>query len=102
MIFATIRPSGCRFRGLARAPETFPGLTANSQGKLFEESGMADLDELITHWQRVLPELGNAFANGDAAVDPVDADQACTYCDLTSFCRIRERDHMPGDAREGA
>ncbi len=89
--FAFLRPGDCRFRGLARNPDCLPGLSARSQEKLLGEAGMSSYDEVLYHWEAALPVIGDSFAGGQAAVDPVDADQACRYCDLTALCRIHER-----------
>ena len=43
---------------------------------------------LKSRWARVLGDLAEAFAAGDAAVDPKP--NACRYCDLSALCRIDE------------
>jgi hypothetical protein len=42
-----------------------------------------------------LPALGDAFAAGDAVVDPVDRQLACRHCDLMTLCRIHEQPLQP-------
>ena len=63
-------------------------MTEKSQDKLLLERGWGSFDEIIAHWRSALPALGDAFVDGCAAVDPVDAQQACNYCDLVTFCRF--------------
>ncbi len=104
VLFAVVRrrQGECTFRGLANDPDSWPGMSAKSQAKLLDESGLGGLGEALAHWRRVLPALGDAFAAGWAAVDPVDPQQACTYCDLMPLCRIGESEGgTDGDEREG-
>jgi probable DNA repair protein len=79
------------FRGVARDLENWPGAKSRKLTAKFEEKGWLSFDDVLTHWQKTLPELGNAFARGEALVDPVDFDRACKYCDLKSLCRIMEK-----------
>lgn len=51
---------------------------------------VADWDEAIAHWEHVIDALGNAFARGDANVDPLRG--ACDYCHLAALCRIHEQE----------
>ncbi len=90
VMFATVRTKEkeCGFRGLARDASGWPGAGQRTLGALMEEKGLASFDDVLSHWDQALPLLGNAFADGEAAVDPVDPERTCQYCDLTSFCRI--------------
>lgn len=90
VLFARIRSreKECAFKGVARAPDGWPGLSARQQEKLLAERGWLGFDEIIAHWRRALPALGDAFADGQAVVDPVDQRRACRYCDLATLCRI--------------
>lgn len=51
---------------------------------------VGDWEEAVEHWERIVNQLGNAFANGEAAVDPLRG--ACDYCHLSTLCRIHERE----------
>ena len=45
-----------------------------------------DMSALKAHWARVLGDLAQAFADGDAAVDP--RRDACRYCEQRPLCRV--------------
>ena len=93
VMFAEVRskPGECGFRGLARSTESWPGAKSRKLEKLFSEKGWENLDDVLSHWDHVLPALGDGFSRGDAAVDPVGFELACQYCDLTGLCRILEQ-----------
>jgi hypothetical protein len=80
------------FLGLARDMSVWPDTKSRSLDTRLEERGWTSFDEVLTHWERTLPALGSAFAQGSAVVDPVEPIQVCQYCDLTSLCRIHELD----------
>lgn len=81
----------CGFRGLAREIDGWPGASSKKIDDVLEEHGWESFDEILSHWEKTLTSLGNSFATGDAAVDPVDLEKSCKYCDLTTLCRISER-----------
>ena len=93
VMFAEVRskPGECGFRGLARTTESWPGAKSRKLDKLFSEKGWECLDDVLSHWDNVLPVLGDDFSRGDATVDPVGFELACQYCDLTGLCRILEQ-----------
>jgi probable DNA repair protein len=98
VMFALVRSKAKEsgFRGLARAIDVWPGAKTRSVESRLEEQGWNSFDDVLSHWQETLPALGNAFARGDAAVDPVDPELACKYCDLKCFCRILEQETLHG------
>ena len=98
VMFALVRSKAKEsgFRGLARAIDAWPGAKTRSLESRLEEQGWDNFDDVLSHWQETLPALGNAFARGDAAVDPVDPELACKYCDLKCFCRILEQETLHG------
>ncbi len=93
VMFAVVRgkEQEIGFRGLARNSAAWPEVKSRSLEARLEERGWASFDEVIGHWQKALPELGDAFAQGVATVDPVDPIIACQYCDLKGLCRILEQ-----------
>jgi ATP-dependent helicase/DNAse subunit B len=93
VMFAEVRskPLECGFRGLARETEAWPGAKSRTLEALFSEKGWESLDDVLSHWETVLPALGDDFSRGEAAVDPVEIELACKYCDLTGLCRVLER-----------
>ncbi len=80
------------FRGLSRGFDAWPGAKSRGLEKRLDEKGWTSLNEVLAHWQKTLSALGNAFAGGDAKVDPVNPDLACQYCDLRGLCRILEQE----------
>lgn len=98
VLFAAVRnkPAECRFSGLARTPEKFPKLNERQLQKFLNENGWETIDQVLDSWREALPELGNAFVNGDAAIDPVEKADTCKYCDLATLCRIHESEHWAG------
>ncbi len=93
VMFAVVRSKEkeCGFSGLARDTEAWPGATSRTLDARLEEQGWTLFEEVLAHWDKALPALGDAFARGDAAVDPVDPELACQYCDLKALCRILEQ-----------
>lgn len=53
------------------------------------KAGVDSWEEALTHWRRSLDALGEAFAQGEARVDPLRG--ACDYCHLALLCRINEQ-----------
>ncbi len=93
VMFAAVRSkekeSG--FKGLSRMSDSWPGSKSRGLEARLEEKGWTGFEDVLKHWKNTLPGLGDAFARGDAAVDPVDIELACKYCDLKGFCRILEQ-----------
>lgn len=50
-------------------------------------------DELQSYWSQTLNALVIDFQQGNTAVDPLDINTTCRYCDLGAFCRISEREY---------
>jgi len=95
VMFAVVRgkeqESG--FRGVARDGGYWPKeALPKNLAALCETKGWHSFDDILTHWQEALPALGDAFVAGEAAVDPIDRELACTYCDLKPLCRIDEQE----------
>ncbi len=93
VMFAMVRSKEkeCGFRGVARDLESWPGAKSRKLTARLDEKEWSGFDDILTHWSQCLPELGDAFAQGEALVDPVDPELACKYCDLKGLCRIQER-----------
>lgn len=101
VLFAVVRArdNECAFKGVARDPEEWPRLGAQTQQKLLAERGWTDFAAILAHWRVALPALGDSFLDGWARVDPVDPVKACQYCDLATLCRISD---TAGPGREPA
>lgn len=103
VLFAAIsnRESECAFKGVARDPEAWPNMGVKTQHQLLADHGWSSFDEIVAHWRTALPALGDAFVEGQAVVDPVDAQKACAYCDLMTLCRIGDRGGLDAGVNEG-
>ncbi|WP_432823051.1 PD-(D/E)XK nuclease family protein [Trichloromonas sp.] len=99
VVFAGVRRGECGAKGVAAEAELLPKLAAFAGSKGAEKAGIADWPALLSRWRRQLAELGDEFARGHAAVDPVDFTKACQYCDLAGLCRIDEN-AMPTEEAE--
>lgn len=88
--FALVRRGDCAMKGVARESGLLPGVAALAGSRQAEQQGMADWGSLLQRWRNQLEQLGAAFVSGAAAVDPVDLQKACKFCDLGAFCRITE------------
>lgn len=88
--FALVRRGDCAMKGVARESGLLPGVAALAGSRPAEQQGIADWGALLIRWRSQLEQLGEAFVAGAAAVDPVDLQKACKFCDLAGFCRIAE------------
>ncbi len=101
--FAVVRAGSneCKFKGIARNAEHWPGISDRSQQELMAGREWGSFDQILENWRVALPELGNAFMDGAAVVDPYDRDKACRYCDLMSLCRLHEADSWGREEKNG-
>jgi ATP-dependent helicase/nuclease subunit B len=90
VVIAGVRRGECGAKGVAADDDLLPKLPAFSGSKAAEKAGIADWPALLARWRRQLAELGDEFARGHAAVDPVEFKKSCRYCDLSGLCRIDE------------
>lgn len=88
--FASVRSGNCSFVGIGRSEDLLPGLPAAEKSGYLAEEGIADWSCLLAAWRRSLEGLSREFADGMAAVTPIDRARACDRCDLQVFCRIGE------------
>lgn len=88
LAYASLRPGAVELRGLARSGEVF--------GAALPKLKPPDADEwrrIIDDWRRVVEALAQAFAAGDARVDPVQPrgeNGTCAWCHLATLCRRDE------------
>lgn len=92
VLFAVVRGKRGEmgYRGLARDPDFWPGLSRRTCDALLVEKGWGSLDDVLDHWETALTALAGDFTDGVASVDPVSFEKACKYCDLALLCRICE------------
>jgi RecB family exonuclease len=85
--FASVRRSGCGFKGYLRAPDLLP--CADPSRRSFDG---VPFDEYAQLWAAELERIATSFAQGDAAVDPSippgRSGSPCEHCHLASLCRI--------------
>ena len=78
--FAGIRPgSKMAWISLSSTPGAFP---AKGDNKVLDAETQLDL------WRAELTALADAFAAGDARVDPKDYPKTCQYCAYRALCRL--------------
>ena len=101
--FAVVRPGKkeCKFKGVARNSEDWPGISDKTQRELMAARGWEKIDQVLDSWRVALPGLGDAFMDGVATVDPYDREKACRYCDLKTLCRLHEADRWRGEGQNG-
>jgi probable DNA repair protein len=78
--FARLKTGGMRLMGHSRDAGVMPKVKQ-----------YRDWDALLAGWKKELDALGNAFAAGDARVDPKRLAQTCRYCELAPLCRVHEK-----------
>nr|VFJ92056.1 MAG: probable DNA repair protein [Candidatus Kentron sp. H]VFJ93086.1 MAG: probable DNA repair protein [Candidatus Kentron sp. H]VFJ99937.1 MAG: probable DNA repair protein [Candidatus Kentron sp. H] len=74
--------------GIARGPDTAPGVVALAEADMEAARGFHDWDGLCDQWRRALVSLAEGFVRGEARVDPKSPDETCRYCDLHPLCRV--------------
>lgn len=80
LAFAWVRPGQMKFMGFSRAKDQVPGLKP-----------VRSWDGMLQSWRNALETLAQAFAAGEARVDPKDGLSTCRGCDLQPLCRVHER-----------
>ena len=78
--FAKLRPGDMKFLGYSRAEHLLPNV------QLYR-----DWPKLLEQWKKDAEALGQAFAAGDAHVDPKEELKTCRRCDLQTLCRVYEK-----------
>jgi len=86
----SLRRGECAFKAVARDDDILPRTNALAGSRIAEKHDLEGWEDLLERWRTRLDALGHAFAEGDAAVDPVDPQKACRNCDLAPLCRIDE------------
>ncbi len=87
LVFALVKRGEADCIGLADGEDILPDIkTINNT---HYTRGIDDWQTLFTQWKATLTQLAIDFREGEAQVDPKDAN-TCRYCDLQTFCRIYE------------
>ena len=88
--FAQVRRGACKLIGIAREDGLLPKVQGVETSKPLQELGLVNWSQLIEYWRQQLEQLATDFVNGEASVNPVSIEKACTFCDLSGLCRIGE------------
>lgn len=83
--YAFVQPREPGFKGVSRAGDEIPGVTAIAKQRSARALEL-EWDGLLDYWRARLNDLGEKFVDGKAQVDPEK--HACDYCHLASLCRI--------------
>ena len=96
--YASVKFGDFKFVGTSEDENVLPGVRSFSNDKKWKEhmDGINNLSELKDRWKTTLVSLSKGFMKGEAQVDPDKNRKGnlapCTYCELTSLCRIYELD----------
>ncbi|VFN00544.1 MAG: probable DNA repair protein [Candidatus Kentron sp. G] len=96
--FAFVRRGEMRFEGIAALPDLAPGIETPDKTRIKAAKEFPGWYGLRDTWHRTLVSLAESFARGDARVDP-KSPESCRYCDLHSFCRVREEESSRCEVR---
>jgi len=87
LALAQIRSNKIQFKGISAEETNIEGIIPLANNK--DETIPTDWHALSDYWRNVLENLAQQFQQGYARVDPKSPD-TCQYCDLHTFCRIKE------------
>ena len=95
--YASVKFGEFRFVGTSEDENVLPKVKSFSNDKWKDNmDGINSLSELKDKWKKTLTNLSKGFMKGEAQVDPNKNwrgnTDPCTYCELTSLCRIYEAD----------
>lgn len=88
--FARLRKGDMRFDGITRDAGQLPGVPALEAHRRAAASA-PDWAALLAGWRAEVDALAEAFAAGDARVDPKVPGKTCEHCGLQPLCRVHER-----------
>jgi ATP-dependent helicase/nuclease subunit B len=97
--FAQVKAGEMAFKGVAEEGGVLPAVKSYEQLKYTNKETWG---EVLEEWQQTMEKLGEAYRNGDAAIDPKHKSKTCenTYCNLKSLCRINELTTLDGVSAE--
>lgn len=97
LAFAQVRLDDMGFKGLAAAQDVASGIRLPET--LEGETAADAWQRRVGEWHVAISALGNAFMDGQAAVDP-KSPRSCEQCDLHRLCRVADRYEEPGGTRD--
>jgi ATP-dependent helicase/nuclease subunit B len=95
LAFVTLAPGAVEYRGWSRSGAVGAGVPVYPAKIPKRLDPPADWAALLAHWRTTLTQLARRYVAGEAAVDPLP--QACTYCPLSTLCRIHEHTEARSD-----
>ena len=87
--FAVLAPGAVEYRGVSNGIPMAPGIEPYETASRRWINAPADWSGLLRRWHSALDSLACDYIAGEARVDPLS--DACTYCHLSTFCRVHER-----------
>ena len=88
VLFAQLQTGAFSFKGVTEREELIPAVQSYRQLKQTKE--MSSWKQVLHEWESTMNDLGKAFADGEAWVDPKHNPGTCRYCELQALCRIHE------------
>jgi ATP-dependent helicase/nuclease subunit B len=97
VLFAQVRAGSMAFKGVTQSESLIAGV--KSFEKLQQTKELGSWIKVLDQWRDTMENLGKAYRNGDAWVDPKKYPHTCdtTYCELKPLCRINEMTILDGD-----
>ncbi len=99
LLFAQVRTGAMAFKGVVEDEDMIGEVRAWNRLRQTRDSG--SWFEVLYNWRVAMEALGEAFCEGEAAVDPKQHPHTCRYCELGPLCRIDEAVAGQGGARVG-
>lgn len=97
VLFAQVRAGSMAFKGVTESESLITGV--KSFEKLQQTKELGSWTKVLDQWRDTMENLGKAYRNGDAWVDPKKYPHTCdtSYCELKPLCRINEMTILDGD-----
>ncbi len=97
VLFAQVRAGSMVFKGVTESENLIAGV--KSFEKLQQTKELGSWTKVLDQWHDTMDNLGKAYRNGEAWVDPKKYPHTCdtTYCELKPLCRINEMTILDGD-----
>ncbi|MYB89914.1 MAG: hypothetical protein F4X93_08185 [Proteobacteria bacterium] len=88
LLFAQVRSGAMAFKGVVEDEDMIGGVRA--WNRLQQTRDSESWFEVLYSWRIAMEALGEAFCEGEAAVDPKQYPHTCRYCELGPLCRVDE------------
>jgi probable DNA repair protein len=88
LAFAKVRAGEMKWLGYQAEPGILPPSRVNE---------VVDMPPTVEQWRAALTQLAHDFADGHAAVDPIDYPQTCEHCPQRILCRLDPSSLLPAE-----